>query len=129
MNAVDTNLLVRYLVQDDREQARRTERIIEGESFLIATTVLLETEWVLRDVYGYSPTQVGEALRALIALPTVVLQSPETAVLALESMSQGWTSRRAPPCQRATNCETFYTFDKALVRRSKRQNRIRVAAP
>ena len=129
MNAVDTNLLVRYLVQDDREQARRAERIIEGESFLIATTVLLETEWVLQDVYGYSPTQVGEALRALIALPTVVMQAPETAVLALESMSQGTDFADALHLASATNCETFYTFDKALVRRSKRQNRIRVAAP
>src|SRR5579875_3046285 len=116
MNAVDTNLLVRYLVQDDPEQAKRAEKIIEGESFLIVTTVLLETEWVLRGVYGYSPSQVGEALGALIALPTVVMQAPETAVSALDLMSQGTDFADALHLASATSCETFYTFDRALVR-------------
>ncbi len=48
MLAIDTNVIVRYLVADDREQARRARELIDGGRVFIATTVLLETEWVLR---------------------------------------------------------------------------------
>ena len=49
--AVDTNILVRFLVADEPEQARRARELFSLNTILIPTTVLLETEWVLRSAY------------------------------------------------------------------------------
>jgi len=51
MIAVDTNLLVRLLTNDDPVEAKRALRVMESDDILIPKTVLLETEWVLR--HGY----------------------------------------------------------------------------
>jgi predicted nucleic-acid-binding protein len=45
MLAVDTNLVVRYLTLDHREQSPLAKALIDGNEFWVATTVLLETEW------------------------------------------------------------------------------------
>ena len=51
MIAVDTNLLVRILTNDDPIQARRALKILKNDEIFIPKTVLLETEWVLRHAY------------------------------------------------------------------------------
>jgi hypothetical protein len=48
MFAVDTNVVVRYLVNDNAAQAARARRLVEREDIFVPLTVLLETEWVLR---------------------------------------------------------------------------------
>jgi predicted nucleic acid-binding protein len=53
MLAIDTNVVVRYLTGDDPDQAAKARRIVDGEAVLVTTTVLLETEWVLRGAYGF----------------------------------------------------------------------------
>lgn len=55
MVAVDTNVLVRLLVNDDARQARRARALFEREEIFISPTVLLESEWVLRSAYGLAP--------------------------------------------------------------------------
>ena len=48
MLAVDTNIVVRYLTADHPEQFAKASALIRGEDIYVCTTVLLETEWVLR---------------------------------------------------------------------------------
>jgi predicted nucleic acid-binding protein len=62
MLAIDTNLIVRYLVGDDLGQAARARRLIDNNDVFVCTTVLLETEWVLRSVHGFSAAQCAKAL-------------------------------------------------------------------
>jgi predicted nucleic acid-binding protein len=64
MLAIDTNVIVRYLTADHPEQSPKAKALIDTASEFVCTTVLLETEWVLRSVYGYSPAKVAEALGA-----------------------------------------------------------------
>jgi predicted nucleic acid-binding protein len=52
MLAIDTNLIVRYLTGDHPEQSPKARALIDSEDVFVCTTVLLETEWVLRSVYG-----------------------------------------------------------------------------
>jgi len=52
MIAVDTNILVLYIVNDDIEQARQAKELLGENAVFISKTVILETEWVLRDVYN-----------------------------------------------------------------------------
>ena len=53
MAAIDTNVLVRFLIQDDEQQGHLARKLIQhvlarGETLFIPVTVLLELEWVLR---------------------------------------------------------------------------------
>jgi predicted nucleic acid-binding protein len=75
--AIDTNVVVRFLVNDDREQARRARALIDGEAVFVATTVLLETEWVLRSAYQLLRQGLFDALRAFLDLPRVFAQGRE----------------------------------------------------
>jgi predicted nucleic-acid-binding protein len=52
MLAVDTNVMVRYLTGDDAEQFAKASALIRDEDIYVGTTVLLETEWVLRRGIG-----------------------------------------------------------------------------
>ena len=63
MLGLDTNVVIRLLVQDDREQFERARRFIQresskGERVLISLLVLLEVEWVLRSRYAISKTGI-----------------------------------------------------------------------
>ena len=58
--AIDTNVLVRYLTEDDEAQAAAAAEIIEAAStVLVSTLVLAETTWVLRRAYKHTPTEVA----------------------------------------------------------------------
>lgn len=48
MRALDTNVLVRALVQDDAAQGRRAEAFLSAQPVYVPVTVILESEWVLR---------------------------------------------------------------------------------
>lgn len=50
MIAIDTNVVVRYLVADDTEQFERAAALIEGRPVFVCTTVILKVEWVLRAI-------------------------------------------------------------------------------
>ena len=76
MIALDTNLLVRLLANDDEEQASRVAALLEDRSAFIPLSVLLETEWVFRSVYGLSPSTVTGAFRNLLGLAAVSAEAP-----------------------------------------------------
>jgi hypothetical protein len=68
----------------------------------VSTTVLLETEWVLRSVYGFAAGQVAEALRAFVGLPRVALEDSALVAAALERVSAAssvsWPGPKRRPC-------------------------------
>jgi len=69
VRAIDTNVIVRFLTADDAAQAAVARRAIEAGDIFIPTTVLFETEWVLRSGYGFSSEVIGTALAGLAGLP------------------------------------------------------------
>lgn len=63
MPALDTNVLIRYLVQDDPKQNLEASKFVSrfadiDASLFLPTSVVLETEWVLRSVYKFSKESV-----------------------------------------------------------------------
>lgn len=71
MKAIDTNVLVRFLVCDDTDMTKRARRIVEhaketAEPLLISTLVLLETLWVLRSTYAFSREAIVDAVKQLV---------------------------------------------------------------
>jgi predicted nucleic-acid-binding protein len=82
--AVDTNVLVRYLTNDDQAQAQRAYALLAGATrVFVAKTVLLETEWVLRRVYRLPPSAVLGGLRQIVGLPNTVVEAAEQVARAL----------------------------------------------
>lgn len=79
MIGLDTNVLTRYYVQDESDQEatgqhEAARRLIEsGKPLMVAKTVLLELEWVMRGYHGFSTEQVAAVLRHLLSLPHVVV--------------------------------------------------------
>ncbi len=118
MLAVDTNVVVRLLTGDDPRQGRRAVELFRREQVFLPKTVLLETEWVLRSLYGFAPTAIFDALEALIALPNVTCES-----LGAIAQSIGWARKGldladALHVASSAAAEGFATFDDKLIRRA-----------
>ena len=118
MLAIDTNVIVRYLTGDHPEQSAKAKRLIDREDVFVATTVLLEAEWVLRSVYGYDPAQLADALVAFAGLPRVMLEDPTAAARALQWMKTGLDFADALHLAKAQGCTAFVTFDRHFARRA-----------
>lgn len=119
MLAVDTNVIVRYLTGDHPRQSARARALIDYEDVFVCTTVLLETEWVLRSVYGFSPAQVCKALRDFAGLARVSLEDDALAALALDRMAGGMDFADALHLGRAGVCDAFMTFDQGFIKTAK----------
>jgi predicted nucleic-acid-binding protein len=79
MVGLDTNVLVRYLAQDDAAQSSRATRLVERELSerepgYIGLVVLVETCWVLRRLYGATPDEVRQVVRDLLAARQLVVE-------------------------------------------------------
>ncbi|MGK9165934.1 type II toxin-antitoxin system VapC family toxin [Inquilinus limosus] len=121
MRAIDTNVLVRFLVADDKRQAERARAAFEAGDITIATTVMLESEWVLRSAYGFAPDQVADALRRLAGLPGVTLEEPALVAQALDRMAEGMDFADALHLGKASHCDAFLTFDRKLIKTAAKQ--------
>ena len=118
MLAVDTNIIIRYLTGDEPRQAARARAIIERQTVFVATTVLLETEWVLRSAYGFEPSQLLDALTALCGLPTISLENAAHVATALHWMQGGLDFADALHLAAAEDCDGFASFDSEFVKRA-----------
>ena len=115
MKAVDTNLVVRYLTGDDPQQAARARAAIETENVFVSTTVLLESEWVLRSVYGLAREDAATALRTFSGLPSVSVESPSLLIEALDRAEAGMDFADALHLGAAVHCEAMLTFDRQFI--------------
>ncbi|WP_457393084.1 PIN domain-containing protein [Roseateles sp. P5_E1] len=94
MPALDTNVLVRYLVQDDAAQAAAVRQLMarltgEGATLFVAVTVVLELEWVLRKSYGFDKDSVLHALSSLFSAAELSIESERALEVALQLYRQG----------------------------------------
>ena len=126
MRAVDTNILVRFLTADDPKQARAARRAIEAGDIFIGTTVILETEWVLRAGYGFTPTEIVKGLRGLGGLDGISIEEPAEISQALDAIISGMDFADALHLARSSHCSAFVTFDKKLATRSKGKTAITI---
>ena len=88
MIAVDTNILVRFLVRDDEKQAiavyKRLKRAEQSrESLLVPLLVVLETVWVLKSAYRKSRDEILDALDDLRRMPVFVFERNDVLQTAL----------------------------------------------
>ena len=128
MRAVDTNVVVRCLTGDDPDQAAKAKSAIGKGNIFVSTTVLLETERVLRGAYGFDRKETVAALRAFVGLPGVSMESPALIVEALDRTENGMDFTDALHLGAAASCKVMLTFDRQFIRMAKGAS-TRVAEP
>jgi len=124
MLAVDTNVLVRFLVADDAAQHRRAVALFRGHNIWLSRTVLLESEWVLRSAFGFEASEIAQAFDGLIRLPNVVCDAAPAVTRAIEALAQGMDFADALHLQCADQAacdEGFATFDARFIKRASKQ--------
>ena len=119
MRAIDTNVVVRYLTGDDPVQGPRARAAVDAGSVFASTTVLLESEWVLRSVYGFSALEVAQALRDFAGLPGVSVENPVLLAEALLRAERGMDFADALHLGAAARCEAMLTFDRRFIELAK----------
>ena len=124
MIGLDTNVMMRYLVQDDPKQSKQAEKLIEKRCNqespgYIALIVLCELVWVMRRAYGYEKSMVVKVLDQLLTTAELVIQDEEIARKALEAYQAGQADY-ADYVLIFTNhyagCPVTYSFDRKLAK-------------
>ena len=122
MKAIDTNVVVRAIVNDDRQQVERVKALLDTSDVYIPTTVLLETEWVLRGLYGLGRKTLADSLEKFCGLDCVSVAEPDKLERALSAYRDG---ADFADVVHVLQCElvevaSFVTFDASLRKRLRR---------
>jgi len=121
---LDTNVLVRYVTQDDPKQAAAATRLLErGLSVehpgFICHITLCELAWVLADCYDAGKERIVAVIDGLLASKQLMVEEPERvwrALRAWEESSADFSDALVGEILVGDGCETVVTFDKAAAR-------------
>jgi len=120
MNSLDTNLIIRFLVNDDKKQAAIVKSLFlkaekDSESLFICNPVLLEVIYVLDSVYEYTRNEILNSLELLFMMRILEFENPDIlqnfiiygrkTKIELEDLFIGIIAKE-------NGCETTLTFDK-----------------
>lgn len=119
MVGLDTNVLVRFLVRDDEEQAGRAEKLIRksanaGDPVYISLLVLLETEWVLRSRYKLDKAEILGTFSELLSSMDLSFEdepSIEEALFLWKDSPAQFADCLIGARHRALGCDATATFD------------------
>lgn len=126
MIGLDTNVLVRYIVQDDPVQAAAATTLIESRCTeespgFVSQLVLAEIFWVLARGYGYPKpllVQVFNKLMGAAELEIEDLTNARAALRMYESGPAGLADLLIAQRARSAGCETTFTFDRNAAKSS-----------
>jgi predicted nucleic-acid-binding protein len=124
MIALDTNVLLRFLLADDPTQTPKAIRLVaeaseRGEAVWLSLIVLCETEWVLESAYKVDRQHIYAILKRLLRSDPFRLEEAERVESCLESYRKGkgdLSDFLLGEVSRAAGASTTYTFDRDLRR-------------
>jgi predicted nucleic-acid-binding protein len=123
MNAIDTNVLARFFVTDpeDAEASKQHPAAVRvmSEKVFVATSVVLEFEWVLRGFYQLPQVQISKVFEALCGLENVYIENRHAVLLAMNGYQNGLDFADALHLASAQSCEQFSSFDHKLRKKAK----------
>lgn len=118
--ALDTNVLVRFLVRDHEEQAQKAYRVFaqaesEKEPLFVPQVVVLETIWVLQSVYGVPRKEVLDSIDALLRMTVLEFEAHTV----IQSFVAGARETKIEPSDvliaaaaKNSGCERVLTLDR-----------------
>lgn len=125
MIGVDTNILVRYIMQDDREQSRLAVEMLDALTTerpgYVSAVALAETSWVLASTYGASRGELATAIEALLAADVLIIEHSSSAHYALavcRATSADFADAFIAAINQQAGCDETVTFDKGAAKRA-----------
>jgi predicted nucleic-acid-binding protein len=120
VTGLDTNILVRYLTQDDPPQSARATHLIEKRLSprnpgFISVVVIVETVWVLDRAYGFNRQQITAAIERILQADTFVVQYEQeifTAMVQLRSGRGSFAAALIGELGLVAGCSYTYSFDR-----------------
>lgn len=118
MIGLDTNVIVRYIMQDDPKQSPKATKVVESltaqEPGFVSIVSIVELYWVLTSCYNLTRPEAGQALNALLRIKEIVVENAEQVLKALRVFEHGKAD--FPDCliERScatAGCEKTVTFD------------------
>lgn len=124
MIGLDTNVVVRYLAQDDPKQSAAATRLFEtvltpDVPGFLSTIVLCEIAWVLADCYGADRSRIRAAVEGLLAAKQLAVETPDTVRRALRAWGESgadFADALIGAVAAAQGASKTMTFDRAAAR-------------
>lgn len=124
MIGLDTNILVRYLAQDDPVQSRiatdlMESRATEGDPGFISIVAMVETVWVLDRAYGLAASEIAAALERILQADALIVESEQEvfqATMALKEGSGSFADALIGALGAKVGCTRTLTFDRSASR-------------
>jgi predicted nucleic-acid-binding protein len=94
MIGLDTNVIVRYLTQDDPIQSRKATRLIErglteAEPGFVSIVAMVETAWALERIYGLAAEEVAMAIERMLEADVLVVENEQQVFVAMMAVKEG----------------------------------------
>ena len=116
MIAVDTNVLARYLLNDDFQQAKAATRLLAGREFIdVPLSVWLELVWVLQ-INDCGKPEIIKRLQHIVGLPSIRPRALDVFLYALRWYEEGMEFGDALHLAMSAANERFASFDKAMTK-------------
>jgi len=119
MIGLDTNVIVRYIVQDEPKQAKKASNLIDRltieEPGYISFLVLCELVWVLQRAYGYEKSVIVQVIQQVLSTAELQVQQPEIVWAALRDFRvcpAGFTDYMIVHMNQSAGCSQTLTFDR-----------------
>jgi predicted nucleic-acid-binding protein len=124
MIGLDTNILVRYLVQDDPIQSAKATEIIEGRLTedspgFVSIVAMVETVWVLERAYGLANREIAAAVERMLQTEVLVVENEQEVFTAMVALKQGrgsFADGLIAELGTRAGCVRTLTFDQKAVR-------------
>jgi predicted nucleic-acid-binding protein len=124
MIGLDTNIVVRYPVQDDLEQARQAtnlieRRLTERNPGFISVVAMAETAWVLERAYGLTAATIAMAIERILQTAELLVENEQqvfTAMIALKEGRGSFANALIGALGQLAGCEFTATFDRTALR-------------
>jgi predicted nucleic-acid-binding protein len=119
--SLDTNILVRLLVNDDKKQAALALQLLQEHSVFIAKTVILETECVLRYTYNLDSAIIAGAFEKLLGSNKILIEDFPALIQALHWYKTKMDfSDALHIASSLVSAQNFATFDKKCAQKAKK---------
>lgn len=124
MIGLDTNVLIRYLMQDDAGQSAKATALIEGrlteeQPGFVSVVVIAEIVWVLERSYGLASGEIAAAIERMLQIDALVVENEQAVFLAmttLKTSSGAFADALIAALAAKAGCSCTVTFDRKALR-------------
>ena len=124
MIGLDTNVVVRYLTQDDPVQSPKATALIERglteeEPGFVSVVAMAETAWVLERIYGLTAEELAAAIERMLEVNVLIVESEQevfTAMIAIKEGRGSFADALIGALGAKVGCSHTVTFDQKALR-------------